>query len=109
MKKFEVIVTPQAQSDILSAFGYIHERSPLNATRWIQQLYREIDSLESLPERCGHAREQEYLDAPLRQLLFKSHRIIFSVERTIAAVYVLHVRHAKQRAVGERKEGESEI
>jgi len=37
--------------------------------------------LESLPERCAYAREREYLDADLRQLVFKSHRIVFAVEK----------------------------
>jgi len=31
VKKFEVIVTPEAQAGIREAFLYIHERSPLNA------------------------------------------------------------------------------
>ena len=100
MKKFEVIVTPQAEADIL-AFRYIHDHSPLHAAHWIQTLYAEIDTLENFPERCGYAREREYLEVALRQLIFKSHRVIFLVDSANAVVHVLHVKHAKQLAVGE--------
>jgi len=64
-------------------------------------LYSEIDTLETFPERCAFAREREYFEADLRQLLFKSHRVVFSVDQASDIVYVHEVRHAKQRALGE--------
>jgi plasmid stabilization system protein ParE len=64
--------------------------------------YREIDTLELVPERCFLARENEYLEGRLRQLLFKSHRIIFRVEQAEKIVRVLYVRHGRQKTVGER-------
>jgi plasmid stabilization system protein ParE len=79
--KYQVIVTPEAQAGIRESFAYIHERSPLNAARWLQALYGQIDTLERFPERCMFAREREYLDEDLRQLVFKSHRIVFTIER----------------------------
>lgn len=42
MKKYPVIVTPEAQTNISDAFRYIYERAPLNAER----LYALIDTLE---------------------------------------------------------------
>ncbi|MBL8232069.1 MAG: type II toxin-antitoxin system RelE/ParE family toxin [Bryobacterales bacterium] len=101
MKKFEVIVTPEAQAGIRKSFLYIHERSPLNAARWIEGLYDEIDTLERFPERCSYAREREYLEEDLRQLVYKSHRVVFYVDKPKHTVYVLYVRHARRRAVGE--------
>ena len=59
------------------------------------------------PERCAFAREREYLDEDLRQLLFKSHRIVFTVEKKKKLVYVLYIRHASRRAVGETAEDEA--
>jgi len=99
--KYQVIVTPDAQAAIRESFAYIHERAPLKAARWLQALYREIDTLERFPERCAFARERKYLDADLRQLVFKSHRIVFTVEKREKRVYVVYVRHASRRAVGE--------
>jgi plasmid stabilization system protein ParE len=99
-----VIVTPEAQTGIRESFAHIHERSPLNAARWLQALYDKIDTLETFPERCAFARERQYLDEDLRQLVFKSHRIVFAVKKSEKRVYVVHVRHAKRRAVGEANE-----
>jgi len=99
--KYHVIVTPEAQAEIRESFAYIHERSPLNAARWLQALYGQVDTLERFPERCAFAHEREYLDEDLRQLVFKSHRIVFTVERKEKRVYVLYVRHASRRTVGE--------
>ena len=101
MKRFEVIVTPQAEADILSAFQYIHDRSPFHAAHWIYALYAEIETLEYFPERCGYAREREYVELALRQLIVKSRRIIFLVDSANAVVQDLHVKLAKQLAVGE--------
>lgn len=99
--KYRVIVTPEAQAGIRESFTYIHERPPLNAARWLQALYDAIDSLERFPERCAFAREREYLDDDLRQLVFKSHRLVFTVAKKEKRVYVVYVRHARRRAVGE--------
>ena len=104
---YQVIVTPEAQAGIRESFAYIHERSPLNAARWLQALYGEIDTLERFPERCAFALERKYLDEDLRQLVFKSHRIVFTVEKKKKQVYVLYVRHASRRAVGETAEDEA--
>lgn len=106
--KYHVIVTPEAQAGIRESFAYIHERSPLNAARWLQALYAEIDILEKFPERCAVAREREYLDEDLRQLVFKSHRVVFTVQKKEKRVYVLYIRHAKRRAVGQPAEDDTE-
>ena len=101
--KFSVIVTPEAQDGIRESFEYIHERAPLNAARWLQALYDLINTLEQFPERCDRAREHHYFEEDLRQLVFKSHRIIFRIQKSEKIVYVLYVRHAKRRAVRETK------
>jgi plasmid stabilization system protein ParE len=102
VKRYEVIVTPEAEDGIVSAFGYIHERSPENAAKWLRGRYREIDTLETSPERCSVARENEYLEGTLRQLLFKSHRIIFRVEQAEKIVRILYVLQGRQKAIGEQ-------
>jgi plasmid stabilization system protein ParE len=106
--KYQVIVTPAALTGIRESFAYIHERSPLNGARWLQGLYKEIETLERFPERCAFAREREYLDDDLRQLVFKSHRIVFTVAKKEKRVYVVYVRHASRRAVGEPAGDEAE-
>jgi plasmid stabilization system protein ParE len=101
VKKYRVIVTPEAQAGIRQAFEYIYERAPLNAARWLQRLYQRVDTLEHFPERCAFARERQFLEEDLRQLVFQSYRVVFRVDETHHTVYVLYVRHAKRRAIGE--------
>jgi toxin ParE1/3/4 len=98
--RYNVIVTAEAQTGIREAFEYIHERAPLNAAKWLRGLYRQIDTLERLPRRCPFARECDYLEGELRQLLFHSHRIVFRVDAPHKTVYVLHFRHAKRQTIG---------
>jgi plasmid stabilization system protein ParE len=104
VRKYRVIVTPEAQAGIRESFLYIHQRSPLNAERWLKQLYAEIATLEQFPERCTYAREREYLEEELRQHVFKSHRLVFNIDNSSATVNVLYVRHASRRAVGDPEE-----
>ena len=106
--KYQVIVTPEARAGIRESFGYIRERSTLHAARWLHALDGKIDTLKRFPERCPLARESEYFDEDLRQLVFKSHRIVFTIAGKEKRVYALHVRHAGRRAVGEPAEDEAE-
>jgi plasmid stabilization system protein ParE len=108
VRRFEVIVTPEAEASIREAFLHIHEHSPLNAARWLQGLYDEIGSLERFPERCSYARDRAYFEEDLRQLIYKSHRVVIYVDKSKQAVYVLHVRHGKRRAAGEPKKTDDE-
>jgi len=51
-------------------------------------------------ERCGFAREREYLEEYLRQLLLEAHRLVFRIDKARKTVYVLHVRYARRRTAG---------
>ncbi len=101
MKKYQVIVTPEAEAGILAAFRYIHDDSPRNAGKWLRALDSKISTLERFPGRCPIAREQEYFEEELRQLVFKSHRIVFQIEEKPRIVRVLYFVHGRQRAIGE--------
>jgi len=99
--KYAVIVTPEAQSNISAAYDYIAERSPRNAGKWLRGLYKQIDGLEAFPRRFGDAREQSHFPNEIRQLVYKSHRIIFTIDEPTKTVHVVYVRHGKRRGVGE--------
>ncbi|MDB5320914.1 MAG: Plasmid stabilization system protein [Phycisphaerales bacterium] len=90
---YDVVVTAAAEDDIAEAFAYIQARSPENAERWLRGLYKLVHKLESLPKRCGRAREADELGMDLRQLVFKSHRIVFRIDEAAGTVRVLRVFH----------------
>jgi hypothetical protein len=71
-------VTPEAEAGIVSAFEYINEPSPENAAKWLRGLYREIDTLETTPERCSLARENEYFEGAFgqRERAHPAHRVL---------------------------------
>lgn len=102
---YTLLITDAAAADLAESLAYIQEHSPLNAERWIRDIYRAIRDLE-LFAGYGRARESEYLDVELRQKVFKSHRIIFSVDERQKTVTVHHVRHASRRAIGEPGDAE---
>jgi toxin ParE1/3/4 len=99
--KYKVVIAPDAEQTALETFNYIFERAPLAATRWLRDLYRAIDSLESFPERYPFAPERLFLEEDLRHLVFKSHRIVFHVDKRRKQVHVVDVRHGRRRAIGE--------
>jgi plasmid stabilization system protein ParE len=104
--KCEVIVTPEAQANIAAAFHYIAERSPMNAAKWLRDVDAQIDGLQTFPRRFGKAREQAHVSDEIRQAIFKSHRIIFTVDDATRKVHVVFVRHGRMRAVGETEQGD---
>lgn len=54
-----------------------------------------ILSLETMPGRCALAREHKaFPGVELRQLVYKSHRVIFVIRKK--EVHVLHLRHVAQ-------------
>ena len=59
-RRYEVVVTPEAETGIVAAFRYLRARSPLNAEKWLRALYQKIEMLEQMPERCGLAREKRF-------------------------------------------------
>ncbi len=83
--------SPTAESEILEAARFIAEDSPLDAVRWYDGIHEAIMSLRDMPNRCSHAREDEAFPIELRQLVFKSHRVIFSVHDDVVRIHrVLH-------------------
>ncbi len=103
--KYRIIISPNAQQEIREAFAFISRGAPLNAARWLQGIHQRIASLETMPDRCELAREAEFIEGVVvRQIIFKSHRIIFFIDEPSTSVHVVTVRHAARRAVGEPAE-----
>ena len=91
--RFKVIFRPEARGEALDAADYIASQgSPSAALKWYTGLEAAILSLEFSPARCAFARERDaFPEIEVRQLVYKSHRLIFIVRAK--EVHVLHVRH----------------
>ena len=97
MKHFRVSIAPDAERDIAAEFWYIHRDSPSNAETWMHGIYAAIESLAMMPARCGRICEHAEFDVELREMYYKSHRIIFTIVGE--EVRVVHVRHGAPRDI----------
>ena len=95
---YQVLYQPQAAEQLDQAISWSFERFPHQAHEWCSALLNAIESLENNPERCPLARESEFFDIPIRQLLFGTGKSIYRILFTIEAntVRILHVRFPGQ-------------
>jgi plasmid stabilization system protein ParE len=94
---YTVEVTDTALNDAEDYFQFLQKdrQEPQYADRWWNGLMDAILSLESMPRRCPVIQEQGHLEEELRQLIYESHRIIFSLSGN--KVRVLRVYHGARR------------
>ena len=106
MKKYKVILHPDAEKDISSSFEWgCRVWGEKKAKAWVRELRRASSRLTSAPLGCALAPESEELDVPVRHLIVGRYRILFTLERR--TVTILHVRgpyvgeFRSSRSVGE--------
>jgi plasmid stabilization system protein ParE len=95
---FRVVIEAAAMEDATEHAVYIADQGlPDTALEWVDRFNTATASLSEMPTRCPVAREHEFFTfrEELRQLLFGSHRIIFTIRGGV--VHVLRGRHAAQR------------
>src|SRR5262245_56493634 len=94
MRKYQVILHPDAEIDIKSSHEWgCRTWGRQNAQTWLRHLHRTITNrLSSVPLRCPTAPESEELDIAVRHLIVGRYRVLFIVEQK--TVTVLHIRGA---------------
>lgn len=96
---FQVTISSLAEDDIEQAFQWWAEnRSISQAEQWYRSIFKAIDTLRSLPDRCPLAAESFEMKIPIRQLLFglgrgrATHRVLFRISGdSVVILRVLHV------------------
>ena len=100
---YRVVVAARARADIGEAYSWILDLAPDGAAAWLDGLEACIASLSNNPRRCARAREDDYFEPHIRQLVFgrgrRAFRVFFTVEARV--VYVLHVRRASREGFEE--------
>jgi plasmid stabilization system protein ParE len=75
-------------------FEFIQAETSSKAFDWFNELAGTVYSLEQFPERGTYVPENK----KLRQLVFgrkpDTYRIIYSVDKRLGAVSILHIRHS---------------
>src|SRR5688500_6500872 len=92
MKKYKVILHPDAESDIESSFKWGRRTwGEENAKLWVRKLRQTFRKrLTLMPLACSIAPESEQLGVPIRHLIVGRYRVLFTVRS--GTVTILHVR-----------------
>jgi plasmid stabilization system protein ParE len=104
---YRVVLTPEAEADLRTAYRYIRQRAPRAAREWIRRARQRIKTLSHSPERCPLAPESASFDEPIRELLFGTgnrgtYRFLFTV--IDKSVYILHIRHGSMLPLNPEEE-----
>lgn len=91
MPKFRVEITETAQSDIWGIFQYIAADNQTAAINLIQEIERQIDSLETFPLRCQIIPESFELGVEYRHIIYGHYRTVFKVNHS--RVIIMRVIH----------------
>jgi plasmid stabilization system protein ParE len=77
---YRIEISPTAMTDVEGIFLWMKDYSVDRAHRWVRGCYEIMLTLENFPNRCPLAIESQYLNQPVRKLLYKKHyRILFTV------------------------------
>ena len=79
--QYKVELSAQAQADVREIYDYIRKHGPANPDDWKSGLDRKLTSLETFPDACGFAPENEYTELTVRQLLYAPFRVLFETHR----------------------------
>jgi plasmid stabilization system protein ParE len=93
--KYKVVIAPPAVEDAVEAWRYIALDSHAAADRWYAGLLHAIDSLGAHPRRHRRARESASFAFEIRQMVYGSHRVLYTIVGH--EVRVIHIRHAARR------------
>lgn len=98
-QNYRVIIQPEAQQGIETAYIWFGNNSPRKGRAWLEGLYKAIMSLEKMPSRCSLAFENDFFDQEIRQLMYGKGRSTYRILFTIVddTVQILFVRHASQK------------
>jgi plasmid stabilization system protein ParE len=98
MKRYRVVLHPDAEAELEETYLFIFNDSPANAAKWRRGLLKKARSLNTFPNRCPLAPESGALGEDVRQLLHGAHRLLFVVDEDV--VTILHVRHGARQPLG---------
>lgn len=99
--EYRLEIAPRALREIEEAHDWIAQHSARSAERWQRGLWQKIDSLSTLPERCGLADEEGLAARGIRQLLYGKRRNVYRILFTVIedVVRVLSVWHSARGPV----------
>ncbi|HZK81795.1 MAG TPA: type II toxin-antitoxin system RelE/ParE family toxin [Humisphaera sp.] len=96
--KYTVEVTQAAFDAIRTQARYIavEYQAPLNASRWLEQVWDVIDGLEHMPSRHNLAPEDAFKPYEVRRALIGIFMVLFTIDEEAHTVTVIGFRHGSR-------------
>jgi plasmid stabilization system protein ParE len=93
---FRVVIEQEARNNLRGHYRSLKARSPDSECpeEWYFGIRAAVRDLAHSAERCGIAFEDQFFAETIRQRLYDSYKILFTVRDD--RVHVLHVRHQAQ-------------
>lgn len=89
---FKVIWTETAANDFRAIVKYIALYNPEAARRLAERILARIEAAATLPFSCRSVPEKQ--DPVVREALLKPYRIIYTVDESREAIYIVRIWHA---------------
>jgi plasmid stabilization system protein ParE len=87
---YRVHLSPLARRDMTTYAARIAADSPANAWKWFDGCLEAAESLSLMPSRCRLAPEAANFEREIRQLVYYSHRILFTIASDRVEVFAVH-------------------
>ena|ERR1700722_17114466 len=96
--KYVVEVTDAAFDAIRAHARYIavERQAPINAARWLEQIWDAIDGLEEMPRQHNLAAEDAFKPYEVRRALVGNYLILFTIDDHSRKVWVIGFRHGSR-------------
>lgn len=94
---YRVRMQPRAQWDVDAVCRDLMQTAPGRVVTWLRGFEDTLTTLAEMPRRCAKAPESRFFEEEIRQLLYREHRVLFTVAGDV--VSILHVRHRSRPAL----------
>ena len=93
MDQYEIIITPDATSDLYELRDYIADvlLAPNTALKYIRTIREAIETLKQLPERNPAVSEEPWHSYGIRKIIVKNFYVYYRVDKKDLRVYILNV------------------
>lgn len=98
MASYKIIVTPDAEDDLVELRNYIAGvlLAYDTATNYIRTIHNEIGSLSEMPEKYKSVDDEPWHSRGIRKFLVKNFFVYYRIDDTHKKVYILNVIYARR-------------
>lgn len=98
MDRYEIIMTPDAISDLTELRNYIVGvlHAPETARKYVRTIREEIATLDTMPARIAPVPDEPWHSRGIRKMIVKNFYVYFRIDGDAMRVYILNVIYARR-------------